>query len=91
MQVMGQFVAGLQINRGARREVLFSQVTNQTKPNHLPHTNNSTILEISLFSKYYGGLECQIMAMQIIRADTVLGATFASRCENTLICRCKVV
>ena len=26
MKVMGQFMAGLQINRGARREVLFSQV-----------------------------------------------------------------
>ena len=28
IQVMGQIVAGLQINRGARREVLFSQVWN---------------------------------------------------------------
>ena len=29
-KVMGQFLAGLQINRGFRREVLLSQVTNTT-------------------------------------------------------------
>ena len=35
MKVMGQFMAGLQINRGARREVLFSQVKCQIIFHHI--------------------------------------------------------
>ena len=35
MKVMGQFMAGLQINRGPRREVLFSQVKHQIIFHHM--------------------------------------------------------
>ena len=35
-KVMGQFLAGLQINRGVRREVLLSQVTHHPLPPFLP-------------------------------------------------------
>ena len=51
-KVMGQFLAGLQINRGVRREVLLSQVTCNHHPLPPPYiAGNYTFLKIGIVSK----------------------------------------